>query len=137
MLVRHGTNDWRAWANLGEALGRLERWPEAAAALRRAWDLNGADRPLQQKYASALAWAGQYEESAIQLREMLDAGPEDVGIRLTLARLYADLGRNKERIEQLDKAAKYAVGDAGSAKFEHRLDSDRASRPRWIRARFG
>ncbi|MEO8455074.1 MAG: sulfotransferase [Sphingomicrobium sp.] len=112
-LAREG--DWRAWANSGEALGRLERWPDAAAALRRAWDLNGVDRPLQQKYASALAWAGQYEESADHLRQMLDAGPEDVGIRLTLARLYADLGLNKERIEQLDKAAKYAVGDSSSA----------------------
>ena len=112
-LARQG--DWRGWANLGEALGRLERWPDAAEALRRAWELNGVDRPLQQKYASALAWAGQYEESADQLRQMLDAGPEDVGIRLTLARLYADLGLNKERIEQLDKAAKYAVGDSSSA----------------------
>lgn len=108
-------SDWRAWANLGEALGRLEQWPDAAAALRRAWDLNGVDRPLQQKYASALAWAGQYEESADHLRQILDAGPEDIGIRLTLARLYADLGLNKERIEQLDKAAKYAVGDSSSA----------------------
>jgi tetratricopeptide (TPR) repeat protein len=107
--------DWRAWANWGEALGRLERWPEAAVALRRAWDLNGVDRALQQKYASALAWAGHYEESADQLREMLDSGPEDLGIRLTLARLYADLGRNKDRIEQLDKASRYAVGDASSA----------------------
>jgi tetratricopeptide (TPR) repeat protein len=107
--------DWRAWANLGEALGRLEKWAESAVALRRARNLNRTDRPLQQKYASALAWSGQYEESANQLLEMLDAGPEDVGIRLTLARLYADLGRNKERIEQLDKAARHAVGDAGSA----------------------
>jgi tetratricopeptide (TPR) repeat protein len=108
-------SDWRAWANLGEALGRLERWPDAATALRRAWELNGAEPPLQQKLASALAWAGQYEESANHLRQMLDGGPEDIGIRLTLARLYADLGLNKERIEQLDKAAKHAVGDASRA----------------------
>lgn len=113
-LARQG--DWRAWANLGEALGRLERWPDAAAALRRAWDLNGVDRPLQQKYASALAWAGQYEESAEQLRQLLDAGPEDVGVRLTLARLYADLGRSEDAIEQLEKAARFAVGDSGSDK---------------------
>jgi|tagenome__1003787_1003787.scaffolds.fasta_scaffold20981477_3 tetratricopeptide (TPR) repeat protein len=108
-------NDWRAWANLGDALARLERWPEAAAALRYAWNLNRSERSLQQKLASALAWAGRYDESAEQLRQLLDAGTEDVGIRLTLARLYADLGRNEDAVEQLNKAAHFAVGESGSA----------------------
>ncbi|MEP7130995.1 MAG: sulfotransferase [Sphingomicrobium sp.] len=118
VLATARQKDWRAWANLGESLGRLERWPEAAVALGRAWDLDRVDRSLQQKYASALAWAGQYDESADQLREMLEAGPEDLGIRLTLARLYADLGRNKDRIEQLDIASRHALGEASSAHAE-------------------
>jgi tetratricopeptide (TPR) repeat protein len=108
-------DDWRAWANLGEALARLERWAEAAGALRCAWNLNRSEFPLQQKFATALAWAGRYDESAEQLRQLLDARPEDVRIRLTLARLYGDLGRNQDAVEQLDKAARYAVGDSASA----------------------
>src|SRR5207248_438664 len=34
------SGDWRAWANLGDALARLEKWPEAASALRYARNLN-------------------------------------------------------------------------------------------------
>ena len=80
------SGDWRAWANLGDALARLEKWPEAASALRYARNLNPGERSLQQKFATALAWSGEYEESAGELRQLLDAGPEDVSIRLTLAR---------------------------------------------------
>ena len=129
--------DWRAWANLGEALGRLEKWAEIGSGFAPRAESEPHRPTTPAEVASALAWSGQYEESANQLLEMLDAGPEDVGIRLTLARLYADLGRNKERIEQLDKAARHAVGDAGSAKSN--TDLIRIALPDHdaIRARFG
>jgi len=103
-------DDWRAWANYGDALAGLERWSDAANAFRRAWNLNPTERPLQENFASALTRAGFYEEAADQLRAMLDAGPDDTGVRLTLARLLADLGRQEESMEQLDKAALAAVG---------------------------
>jgi tetratricopeptide (TPR) repeat protein len=114
-------NDWRAWANLGEAFARLERWQEAAAALRNSWNLNRSEPSLQKKLATALTWAGQYEESAELFRQMLDSVPEDVGVRLTLARLYADLGRNEEAMEQFEKAARSAVGASGSAQGDEDL----------------
>lgn len=110
------TDDWRGWANYGEALAGLERWEEAADALRRAWTLNPDELPIQQNLAAALTKAGYYAEAAEQLRHMLDTGPDDAGMRLTLARLLADLGRNQESMAALDKAARRAVGKAVSAK---------------------
>src|SRR5439155_22864011 len=47
-------SDWRSWANYGDALAGLDRWPEAANVFRRAWTLNPNERPLQQNFASAL-----------------------------------------------------------------------------------
>lgn len=98
--------DWRAWANLGNCLARQGRWPQAADALGTAVRLNPIELTLRKKYASALTHAGRYEEGAEQFRASLDSGVKDVEVRLTLARLYADLGRHDDAIEQLDRAAK-------------------------------
>lgn len=103
-------DDWRAWANYGDALAALEHWTDAANALRRAWMLNPDEQPLREKFATALARAGFFNEAADHLKAMLDAGPDDRRIRLTLARLLADLGRNEEAVHQLGKAAETAVG---------------------------
>jgi tetratricopeptide (TPR) repeat protein len=110
--------DWRAWANYGDALAGLDRWADAANALRQAAALNPNESPLQEKLASALARAGFYEEAADRLGAMLDAGPDDAGIRLTLARLLADLGRQEDSMAQLERAAQVAVGGAASGKDE-------------------
>ncbi len=103
-------DDWRSWANYGEALAGLERWEDAANAFRRAWTLNPNELPIQQNFAAALTKAGFYAEAADQLRNMLDSGQDDPGIRLTLSRLLADLGRHEESMAELDKAARLAVG---------------------------
>jgi tetratricopeptide (TPR) repeat protein len=101
--------DWRAWANLGDALARLGRWAEASSALANALRLNPAEQPLQKKYAGALGHAGLHEQSAEQFRRMIESGTADSQTRLTLARLYADLGRHDESVHQLEEAAR-AVG---------------------------
>ena len=107
-------DDWRVWANCGDALAGLELWEEAANALRRAWTLNPDELSIQQNFAGALTKAGFYAEAADQLRQMLDAGPDDTAIRLTLARLLADLGRHEESMAELDKAARLVVGEGAS-----------------------
>ncbi len=108
-------DDWRGWANYGEALAGLERWEDSANAFRRAWTLNPNELPIQQNFASALTKAGFYAEAADQLRTMLDSGPDDSGVRLTLSRLLADLGRHEESMAELDKAARLAVGEKASS----------------------
>ena len=107
-------DDWRGWANCGDALAGLERWEEAANALRRAWTLNPGELAIQRNFAAALTKAGFHAEAAAQLRTMLDAGPDDANMRLTLARLLADLGRHQDSMAQLDKAARLALGDGAS-----------------------
>ena len=114
LLCAARPDDWRSWANYGDALAGLDRWPDAADALRRAWTLNPGERPLQQSFASALARAGFFDEAADQLKAMLDAGPEDVSIRLMLSRLLADLGRDGDSMAELDRAAQHASGAVAS-----------------------
>ena len=55
--------------------------------------------------ATALAHAGRHEEAADEFCRLVDTGPEDIEIRLTLARLLADLGHNEDAMAQLDMAA--------------------------------
>ena len=111
-------DDWRAWADYGDALAGLDRWPEAADALRRAAALNPAERPLQQNFASALARAGLHQEATDQLEAMLDTHPDDAPVRLMLARLLADFGRHQDSIAQLDHAARIAVGGSATGQAD-------------------
>jgi tetratricopeptide (TPR) repeat protein len=114
LLCTARPDDWRSWANYGDALAGLERWEEAAQALRRAWTLNPNELAIPQNFAAAQTKAGFHTEAADELRGMLDSGAEDMRTRLTLARLYADLGRNEEAMDQFDKAAGAAVGSGAS-----------------------
>jgi len=114
LLCTARPDDWRSWANYGDALAGLERWEEAAQALRRAWTLNPTELPIQQNFTAALTRAGFQAEAVDQLRYMLDSGADDAGTRLMLSRLLADLGRPEESMAELDKAARLAVGDGAT-----------------------
>lgn len=108
-------DDWRAWANLGEALARLDRWQEAAKAFRRASGLNPADSALRRNLTSALSKSDQFEEAAEGLQRLLDDEDDDLVSRILLARLLADLGRDRESREQLEKAAALSLGASAGA----------------------
>lgn len=113
LLARARPSDWRAWSNLGNALGGLDRWKEAAVALRQAVTLNSGELPIRRNFATALARAGLFDESADELRHILETH-DDTGTRLTLARLYADLGRHEDSMAQLDEAARRTLGEQAS-----------------------
>jgi len=113
--------DWRSWVSYGDVLAGLERWEEAANALRNAWTLNPDELSIQWSFVAALTKGGFYAEATDLLRNILDAGSDDPAIRLTLARLLADLGRHQESMATLDKAAHLAVGKAASAMGEAAL----------------
>lgn len=110
------SNDWRAWGNYGEALARLERWPEAVDALRRAISLNPRHRQLKDNLVSALTQAGRHQEAAEELSRLLDEGPDNIATRLTLARLLADLALEEDAMRQLDKAAFLSLGEPAFAR---------------------
>jgi tetratricopeptide (TPR) repeat protein len=103
-LVR--PKDWRAWANLADALARQDRWGDAASALLNSTKLNPDERSLRYRYAGALARAGSLEESAEQLRRVLEGGADDFEIRLALARIDADLGRHEEALNEIEVGAR-------------------------------
>jgi tetratricopeptide (TPR) repeat protein len=111
-------DDWRGWNNLGRAASALSRWPEAAAALKRAADLNAAEPGLRRALATALARAGRFHESANELGRWVEATPDDLVGRIMLARLLADLGRQQEAEIQLDAAARIA----GASGFDGSVD---------------
>jgi tetratricopeptide (TPR) repeat protein len=106
--------DWRAWANLGEALAKLDRWEEATPALRMAARLNPAETHIRRNLASALAHAGAYEESAAELENLLAVTPDDPRLRLSLSRMFADLGRTEDSMAQLEAAARLTIGEGAA-----------------------
>jgi tetratricopeptide (TPR) repeat protein len=114
-------DDWRGWSNYGEALAGLEQWDEAATALRKALALNPGELSIQLNFAGALTKAGFYAEATDQLRAMMDQGADDAGTRLTLSRLLADVGRHQDSMEQLDHAARLAVGGSASGQGDREL----------------
>lgn len=114
VLCAARADDWRSWANYGDALAGAARWADAATALRRAWTLNPHEPAVRRNLAAALTRAGFHAEAVDQLRTMLDQGPDEAAARLTLSRLLADLGRHQESMAELDKAARLAIGDAAS-----------------------
>ena len=137
-------DDWRSWANYGDALAGLDRWPDAASALRRAVALNPGEPPLQENFASALARAGFHDEAADYLKAMLDAEPDDAGVRLTLARLLADLGRQDEfdgaarpgrrRLSSADRRRDRAIWGSIRIALGDRKDASEPLSPRELRS---
>ena len=101
-------DDWRASANYGDALAASDRWADAAAAFRRAVDLNPDEPELRRKLAAALARSGHYDEGANELERWIDSAPDNIGVRVMFARFLSDLGRDRDMRAQLDKAAQLA-----------------------------
>lgn len=109
-------DDWRDWANYGDALAGLKRWPEAVNAFRHALQLNAGEAPLRRKLATALMRIGHYDEGAAEFRRWVDMSPDDTASRIAFARLLADFGQDEEALEQLNTAARLTTGQ--SASFE-------------------
>jgi Flp pilus assembly protein TadD len=109
-LCRAGAGNWRAWANYGNALAAVERWPQAEAAFRRAAEMEPRDPSVRRSLAIALARRGREDLAADELLKWIDGAGEDPENRILLARLLADLGRDEEATEQLDKVVERATG---------------------------
>ena len=88
--------DWRAWANLGNALALRSRWAQAIVALGNAIRLNDAEAPLHWSLGAALAEADRHEE-ALESIDRFDqlAGPTD-NSSIARARCLLALGHFEE-----------------------------------------
>lgn len=117
-VVQARPDDWRAFGNLGNALGILNRWPEAAEALAEAARLNPADPSIRADAVSALVRAGlvhhglaRFDESERALRRAYTLEPANRAV-------VRHLGAALERTNRLDGLAKLldeavAAGIAG------------------------
>ena len=90
------------WLLLGRSYVVLQRYPEAADALRRAATLSGNDPEVLAMLGEAIVWAndGMVVPEAVEaFRQVLDARPEDPAARFHLALARAQAGAVREAYE--------------------------------------
>jgi predicted Zn-dependent protease len=108
--LRGGTDDFQNWDTLGRALSELERWPEAAAAFRKAIACGPGlpgEAPSENVFRrlNAALLASEDSEGALQaLVDMVAADPLDYRNRIKLARIFAERGAT-DRVEGLLRQA--------------------------------
>ncbi len=105
--------DWRAHANLGNALAAQDRWEEAAEAFSRAASLNPDDAELRRKAGAALAQAARLDQAVDHFRAAVEIDPSDVDTRLLLARALAGLEMHQEALGELATVRSRQPGLAG------------------------
>ena len=92
-------DDLEGWLLLGRSYVVLQRYPEAADALRRAAALSGSDADVLGMLGEAIVWANDgvvVPEAAGIFRQVLDARPEDPAARFHLALAHAQAGEVRE-----------------------------------------
>ena len=117
-LCQAGVREWKAWANYGHALAAADRWTDAADAFQAALLLEPGEHSLRRTLSAALAKVGRYEEAADELLRWSESAPESEKDLLSLARLLADFGREKDSLALMDEAVRNATGRP----FEESMD---------------
>lgn len=95
-------NNLEGWLLLGRSYVVLQRYPEAADALRRAATLSGDDPEVLAMLGEAIVWANDgmvVPEAVGAFRQVLDARPEDPAARFHLALARAQAGAVREAYE--------------------------------------
>ena len=90
------------WLLLGRSYVVLQRYPEAADALRRAATLSGGDPEVLAMLGEAIVWANDgmvVPEAVGAFRRVLDAQPDDPAARFHLALARAQAGAVREAYE--------------------------------------
>jgi len=107
-----------AWSNLGTALGRLGRFPEAVQAFARAADLEPANTAFGVNLGFARRAAGD-EAGAVRAWEKAAAGmaPNAFSAAASLGLGLTRLGRREEALRWLEAARADQV-DFGEARLE-------------------
>ena len=113
-IVEATPNDWRAWGNLGAALGALDRWPEAAEAMARAARLNADDPALGAVTVAALVKAGRQHQTLLRFDQAVEAFRSAHELAPSDPSVIYHLGVALERTNRLEALEKL-VADAASA----------------------
>ena len=95
-------DDLEGWLLLGRSYVALQRYPEAAVALRQAARLSGGDPAVLAMLGEAIVWAngGVVVPEAVRVfRQALEAQPDDPASRFHLALARAQAGEVREAYE--------------------------------------
>ena len=100
--LRSDPGDLDGWVLLGRSYVVLQRYPEAADALRQAAALSGDDPDVLGMLGEAVVWANGgvvVPEAARAFRQVLEARPDDAASRFHLALARAQAGQVQEAYE--------------------------------------
>ena len=102
------------YAKLGRALRRLERAPDAYAALTRGVELNPADVGTQLEVASLLIAAGDFEGARQRAEQALKIQPSSPDALIALGTALAGLERLDEAVRKMEEATRVDPSHAGA-----------------------
>jgi tetratricopeptide (TPR) repeat protein len=108
-LLPSGAGDW---SQLGVILAKQKRYEDAAAAFRRAFQLNPEDVWSLQNLAQSLNDLGQHEEAIREYRHALAVKPRFGPAWLGLGQIFEELGRKTEAEDCYQKALRNRIDRA-------------------------
>jgi tetratricopeptide (TPR) repeat protein len=100
-VLTNNPNDDEALTLLGTIRGRQKRYAEAEALFRRAVQINPKSLPGHRGLASALIAEDHIDEAIEQCKAAMDLAPEDSGLKVEIARLYAGRGQFQQGLSVL------------------------------------
>lgn len=108
-------DDEGAWLALGTAYAAIAHWPDAAEALARAVELDGAVIDARLAYARALVRLGKLDDAAFQLLQGARQEPPDPRVLRELGVVFYDKRLYDKAARWLAEAALAAPEDARAA----------------------
>jgi Flp pilus assembly protein TadD len=91
------------------------------AALREAIRLAPSDWQPHYRLASDLAQQGQFAEATTEYQQALGLNPNGVKVKLGLATVLLNLGREREAVQQVDEALKLEPTNQAALEFRGKL----------------
>jgi tetratricopeptide (TPR) repeat protein len=88
---------------LGESLGQLKKWKEAAAAYRRSLDIDPDNPDAERGLANALLEDDQLDEALKALNALVAADPSDAQSQIHIAEIERSQGRYDDALASLQK----------------------------------
>lgn len=93
--MRAEPEDQLSWLRLGEAYAKAGRHAAALKALTRAHELNPDDWMSLYFIGDVRRQTGQYQDAIDIFKNILAERPSEIGVSVTLATTYLDLGRSE------------------------------------------
>jgi tetratricopeptide (TPR) repeat protein len=119
--------DWESWNNLGNARRGADDAGGALEALQRALELSPGSAPVRLNLATALEYAGKFDEAEQEYRRMAADFPDDANSMRELFAMLKTQYRDEEALEAIEEAVRRAPGDVELALglASHRLTRGR------------